>query len=133
MHTVTITRVRLAPGVPPADPLASGRDRHGDPLPDPSPASPREVHVPIHDVIVAASVSTSETQAGRDVITTERVLYLPAGTDLRAEDVVELPGAADARGRPLRWAVQGTPAHPLPQVFTGRRFRTRVTVRRVEG
>jgi hypothetical protein len=123
VHTDTIVIVRRPPGPPAEDPDGDGRDPFGDPLPDVP-----DQRIPIAGcVITQRRVGITETERDRDITSTERIVHVPAGTDVRASDEAELPGESG------RWRVVGDPGHRRPQVFTGHRFRTRVVLRRVEG
>lgn len=99
---------------------ASATDRYRNPVVD--WANPTRTDVDA--LAVAPTSATEDIAAGRDATVTTFDLYLPATTDLRPTDRVEVRGAVyDVDGEPADWR------HPR----SGRRPGLVATVRRVDG
>lgn len=105
---ITITRVR-----------GGGFDQHGAPTP--------EERVELEGFAFAPGVST-ETNTFRDQVDSKGELYGPYDVDLRPTDSVELPPPF-----PLRWVVDGEPAHWGPNPHTGSTPGSVTTLKRQEG
>lgn len=83
---VTITRVRATPG---------DRDAYGDPV------ASTEAATEISGAFTAPHQSDEPNERGRDGLIIELDLYVPAGTDLTAADLIEVDGA--------RYSIEGQP------------------------
>lgn len=107
----TVTILRHDPG---------GTDIYGDPV------AGTVVRVDVDGCAVAPRTGSSgELEGrGRQGITEAMTLYLPAGTDLQADDQVEIDGQTyDVDGPPANWS----------NPYSGKRPGLEVVLRRTEG
>ncbi|MGA4691904.1 hypothetical protein ACPCXD_16730 [Rhodococcus sp. AB351] len=75
-----------------------GWDDNGDPLPE------TEVITEVQALAVAPGASEEHKELARNGITIELTVYLPSGTTVTEDDIVEVRGVRyEIEGRPVEW------------------------------